>query len=487
MSDGIKVDFAEIDRLTTRITSVNAFAGPLVPKVGALSTDGDLLASAILSPGTALAAEGAVINASAQLGITLGATEALVIITASIPKVYETAELALSVAVAAASAGIEIAKIGAVRFAATSGLLASDLWNISTVIGAAEQGATLTAALEAAVAVSRGQSVAVVWRSGVGGFWDGLSNGLQAGLGGLGDSYDGILGRVLADGQRFGLFDDGSVVMGKPDSISQDELDARAIQARGDSRAATGVDVRVDGEDRIVPTDVPSLFEGSKQIDGIGEKDLADIRVLSKHHADGSWSFVVQIPSTMNWSPAAGAPPNDLTSDLYALHGGNSALKDASFAALRKAMAEAKAPADSPVMVSGFSLGGITAATMAADSHGFNIQQLVTAGSPIANIPVPKNVNVLSFEAQGDPIPSLDGARNPDRPGWTTIQGAPAALKGESGSEYVDSGARHDADRYALMARDHPQQDEDIRSYLASNDSDDKEQITVQDHYATRH
>ncbi len=89
MSDGIKVDYAEIDRLTTGITALNTFAGPLVPKSGALHRRGPPRVGDPLTRHSALAAEGAVINASAQLSVTIVSTKALVIITASISKVYE--------------------------------------------------------------------------------------------------------------------------------------------------------------------------------------------------------------------------------------------------------------------------------------------------------------------------------------------------------------------------------------------------------------
>ncbi|GAA3334440.1 hypothetical protein HP467_01460 [Curtobacterium albidum] len=486
MSDGIKVDYAEIDRLTTGITALNTFAGPLVPKVGALSVDGDLLASASLSPGTALAAEGAVINASAQLSVTLVSTEALVIITASISKMYETADRSLRVAVLTTEFALSLGKEAFRRFNVILETLPSDLKKLSIVLGSVERGATLMALVEGVVSVARGDNPTGVWRATVDGFWDGVGSGLEAGLGALGGEYDAILGRLIADGHLLGLFDDGSVIMGRPDSLTQAELDERSNTARANSKDATGINVQTDEQGHIIPTDVSSMFEGSKQIDGIGQKDLADVRVLTKHHADGTWSFVVQVPSTMNWSPAAGSPPNDLTSDLYALHSGNSALSEAAFAALRQAMDTAGAPMDSPVMVSGFSLGGITAATMAADSQGFNIQQVVTAGSPVANIPIPPQTRVLSFEAHGDPIPSLDGAANPDRTGWDTVRAAPSALEGERDSKMVHSGARHDADRYALMAQQQPHDETNIKRFLSSEHPNAKEQVTVEDYYATR-
>ena len=206
MSDGLKVDFAEIDRMVTGLTNLNAYALPLVPKVGALSADGDLLASAILSPGTAVAAEGAVLSASAQLGVTMVTTEALVVITASIVKVYETAETAM----AAAAVALAVLAVKAIKIGST---LPGDA-NALLGVGAKAMGTAEAIAIVSGIgAVKSGSSPDEVLRAVADGFWNGTASGLQQGLSDLGPEYDSILARLISDGHLLGLFEDGTPVM----------------------------------------------------------------------------------------------------------------------------------------------------------------------------------------------------------------------------------------------------------------------------------
>lgn len=75
---------------------------------------------------------------------------------------------------------------------------------------------------------------------------------------------------------------------------------------------------------------------------------------------------------------------------------------------------------------------------------------------------------------------------NPDRSGWDTVRAAPSALEGERDAKMVHSGARHDADRYASMAEQQPHDETNIKRFLPIERPNEKEQITVEDHYATR-
>lgn len=75
-------------------------------------------------------------------------------------------------------------------------------------------------------------------------------------------------------------------------------------------------------------------------------------------------------------------------------------------------------------MLAGHSQGGIAAAALACDpaaQRWFNITNVLTVGAPIANMPVPDDVHVLSIEHTQDPVPRLDARENPDRANWTTV------------------------------------------------------------------
>jgi hypothetical protein len=480
MSDGLKVDFAEIDRMVTGLTSLNAYALPLVPKVGALSADGDLLASAILSPGTAAAAEGAVLSASAQLGVTMVSTEALVVITASIVKVYEAAEMALAVTAVALQATWMATEQTLTNLSVIAATLPGDVWRLGGVAQQALNGATVESALGLAVASAQGKSPVDIARAWADGFWDGTADGLQNGLGALGPDYGGLLSRLIWDGQVFGMFNDGEAVFGRPDEISPDALHDRADDAYEESASNTGESSPRDADGRILPKNASTLLMGAAQIDSMGKQDLSDIRVLTMQMPDKSYRFTVQIPSTLSWSPYAGVNPNDLTSDVTALNSGSSTLNRAAFEALQKAMDKVKAPANAPVMVAGFSLGGITAASMAAEPGKYNITQVVTAGAPIANFDIPASTKVASLEAHGDPIATLDGQQNPDRQGWDTVTGSPSHLVGEDAGSVVSPKDRHNADRYSVMAKNNLDSDSSINSFLQGGS------MSAKDYYVTR-
>ncbi len=163
------------------------------------------------------------------------------------------------------------------------------------------------------------------------------------------------------------------------------------------------------------PTDDPyaTLFLEQRRIDGAGRDfdgdgspDEAVISVTKVVGADGVTRWRVQIPSTQVWSPFETRAPNDLNSDLVAK------LNPAQRTQLEKAVQSAleqstEYTAGDPVMLSGFSLGGITAGNLAADPAfvaKFNVQAVVTAGSPLDDIYIPSNVAVLSLEHNTDPV-----------------------------------------------------------------------------------
>jgi hypothetical protein len=501
MSDGLKVDFAEIDRMVTGLTTLNAYALPLVPKVGALSADGDLLASAILSPGTAVAAEGAVLSASAQLGVTMVTTEALVVITASIVKVYEAAETAIAAAAAAIEVGVATAVTIADRMAmdvvlvvrtavyvtAAAGAFAGEAVRSGLVVDVV--GSTANALYDAlTTAVQSDGSLADRLHA----FTSAAGENLMAALPGLspkmvaveqnmlGDlrqtgTYEDLLSTLIADGDRFGLFDDGT-----PSFVDQ-AIDPETLADRRDtaltaSIAQTGQSLKTDADGNIIPTDVGSLFASSSQIDNMGQDDFANIRIFKTVGEDGVTRYTVQIPSTQSWNPAAGAAPNDLTSDVMAMrYGNNTALSKGVLDAMQRA-----GITDEPVMLTGFSLGGITAGAVAADPHGYNVQQVVTAGSPIGAMDIPSSTHVSAFESTKDPIAALDGVHNPSS--WTTVGGAAPTKIGEGSVPTIADA--HDANRYAVMAGQNPAVNEDgsIAQFLGGPGN----QTTVTDYQIRR-
>jgi hypothetical protein len=62
------------------------------------------------------------------------------------------------------------------------------------------------------------------------------------------------------------------------------------------------------------------------------------------------------------------------------------------------------------------------AAALAAHHHGYHVTDVVTAGSPTAQVSgFPSGTHVLSLEQLGDIVPELDGVPNPDAVAQTTV------------------------------------------------------------------
>ena len=199
------------------------------------------------------------------------------------------------------------------------------------------------------------------------------------------------------------------------------------------------------------PRSVADLMLGSTEIDanheiGTPATQYARIRVITV--AGDPPRYIVQIPSTQSWDPTSGATPNDLTSDTAAMMGRQTALASAVEAAMQKAGINRT----DPVMLEGFSLGGITAGAMAADpALHYNITHIVTAGAPISHFAIPNSVKVLSLEFNEDPVARLAGSANPDRSNWTTVKENAPTLSSDASAPGM-LGA-HNSDRYAEFAK----------------------------------
>ncbi|WP_243064885.1 hypothetical protein [Humibacter sp. RRB41] len=180
------------------------------------------------------------------------------------------------------------------------------------------------------------------------------------------------------------------------------------------------------------------LFISQREIDDLGDPDLDDradvavIRVVSVDDpvaaaagpaadpVDGTTAgtdarpgrrWIVQFPSTQTWHPRSGVAPNDLTADFVALSMQETTLTRAAVEAMRQAGIRA----GEPVLVAGFSLGGMVAVQVAdlSEREGFTVTHLVTAGSPIGRYRLPPTTRVLALEHILDTVPRLEGRENP--------------------------------------------------------------------------
>lgn len=220
--------------------------------------------------------------------------------------------------------------------------------------------------------------------------------------------------------------------------------------------------VRVSGDPKA-GTSVTSLEDLISDIDQLTASSVDDasssaITVVKAPGEPDRW--IVQIPGTQEWDAIAAGDPSDLTSNVHLMQRQGELLQ-----AIREAMNAAGVQRGEPVMMAGHSQGGIAAAAFAADPAmraRYTITHVVTAGSPIAHIPVPKDVHVLSLEHDQDPVHRLDGDENPDRHNWTTISRDVAE---ESDHDPIKA---HGAGRYAETAglvQDDPAYQADLQSF----------------------
>ncbi|SEA98205.1 hypothetical protein [Leifsonia sp. 21MFCrub1.1] len=148
--------------------------------------------------------------------------------------------------------------------------------------------------------------------------------------------------------------------------------------------------------------------------------DVATVRIVEvPPSASTGRRWIVQFASTKSWHPRAGAAPNDLTADLLIGAGDEPTITRASLTAMR----EAGIRPGEPMLLAGFSLGGMVAAQVAASAvaEGLDVTHLLVAGSPLGRIAVPPTVSVLALEHVLDPVPRIEGRENPLR----TESGAP--------------------------------------------------------------
>lgn len=136
--------------------------------------------------------------------------------------------------------------------------------------------------------------------------------------------------------------------------------------------------------------------------------------------ADGKVRHVLYLPGTDDFNPpwVSDGDVRDLESGLDSLGG----QPDAYLQGILQVLAQAGVQPSEPILVVGHSLGGMEAAALATGNHGFNVTDVVTAGSPTAQVGhFPAGTNVLSLEEKDDIVPMADLVPNPDSIEQTTV------------------------------------------------------------------
>jgi hypothetical protein len=201
------------------------------------------------------------------------------------------------------------------------------------------------------------------------------------------------------------------------------------------------------------PDSAEALIEHLSEVAGLSpHPDSADngtVEVQSLDPGTDRARHVVYIPgtddlATLPWTQDGDV--RDLGSDLRSAAGQDTAYQRG----ILDAMRQAGIGPHEPVLLVGHSLGGMEAAALASRDTGFAITDVVTAGSPTAQVDgFPDGVRVLSLEHRGDVVPLLDGADNPDTREQTTVvfdDGGVPEIEAKHGyGHYVDGAAAVDA------------------------------------------
>jgi hypothetical protein len=172
------------------------------------------------------------------------------------------------------------------------------------------------------------------------------------------------------------------------------------------------------------PASVRDLLEHLHEVAGLsGRPDSpanGTVEVQTITGPDGRVRHVLYLPGTDDFNAPwdQDADVRDLETDLDSMTG----QPDAYQQGILDALDLAGVGKDEPVLVVGHSLGGMEAAAMLAGHGGYHVTDVVTAGSPTAQVPgFPSGSHVLSLEQRGDIVPELDGAPNPDSVEQTTV------------------------------------------------------------------
>jgi hypothetical protein len=368
--------------------------------------DGDLLASAVLSPGTFADAEAAILDATygphglAGRAVLIEAESCCFV---AVVEIYRTADELRHAAIEALSYGLGF-------------VVGVDLPGVLVL------GATTYASLH----------VAGVGDEEVIAHLEDHPEILETLVNGGGGLLDGVSVNPLTGPLMNLLGIDGF----HPDTGSA--ADDLGVMLFGDHRGDLDEDYPTDAVHPDAPQDVQDLIED------LGDTAGLEDGVISIQQVDGPDGphYVVQLPGTDHFFDEGTI--RNLGADLDLVAGDSTAYA----AAIAQAMEAAGVPHDAPVMLVGHSLGGMQAAALAGDpGFDYHVTHVVTAGSPIATSGIPDGVQVLSLENTGDVVPHLDGEQNAPTADHVTVESDV-----HTGSLGAAEGQNHSLGTYAQIA-----------------------------------
>jgi len=157
-----------------------------------------------------------------------------------------------------------------------------------------------------------------------------------------------------------------------------------------------------------VPDSIDDFLAQAGAVDTVGGDSLTVVDIARIDHEDGTVAWIVTLPSTKDWVMSGDASAtNDLDADLLLL--AFPELQSQYEKAALDAMAQAGIGEGEPVLVTGWSLGGILAGHIAdTRADGYDYQGVVVAGSPIDHMDISARIPVVQVKHMGDVVHRTD-------------------------------------------------------------------------------
>lgn len=201
---------------------------------------------------------------------------------------------------------------------------------------------------------------------------------------------------------------------------------------QGNTLKVTKIPQSVNSSKNVFPEEGRTISQALRNLTELGSgnfgvkppklnPDAATIAIQRFRKKDGNVSWLVTIPGTDGKSHSPfGWEQN---AEVMSIRSDTRKQADSTRMVV-EAMRKSGIKSNDSVVLIGHSQGGIVAASIASDySKQYNIKHVITAGSPIANHPIPKNISVTSIEMDDELVPNLDGKENPSRKNWVTVRG----------------------------------------------------------------
>jgi len=252
--------------------------------------------------------------------------------------------------------------------------------------------------------------------------------------------------------------------------------------------AGTPEFVDADRQPRRQDESLSTMFDDLIAIDEAGHLDPDDdsinhesvIRIIPFEGPDGEIIYRVHIPSTQQWTPG-GTSGNDVTSDIVAK------MAQAQQTQLEKmvidAMQRAGIQPGDHVMLSGWSLGGITAGNLASDpdfASTYKVDAIAVAGSSVDDLDIPATTRVLDVSHATDPVPRTENPYLPDH------SGDPNRYKIDVPASDPSEGLGHNAKQYQTTVDEQVTQGgSQAGTDFLADDPNARDGVQVSDYFGT--